>query len=77
MKRRQFIQTAGAATALCAGVSVARFTPIESSPKLASYDFGKIRGVLPLWRHKIFQAQPSFNRTPSQIAVIGLSVRFV
>jgi hypothetical protein len=27
---------------------VARFTPIVSSPKLASHDFGKIRGGFPL-----------------------------
>jgi hypothetical protein len=41
-----------ASVCLCApvdaGPSVARFTPIVSSPKLASHDFGKIRGGFPL-----------------------------
>src|SRR5450830_682246 len=54
--------------------AVAHFTPIVLPPKLASHDFGTIGGVLPLWRHKIFPAQPSFDRTPSQI---GLPVRFM
>ena len=44
-------------------------------PKLSSYDFGKVEPVFPLLRHKIFPAQPSFDRTLSQIAVITCSVK--
>ena len=54
---------------------VARLTPIVLPTKLSSHDFGKTKPGFPHWRHKIFQAQPRFDRTPSQTAVITVFVK--